>query len=255
MLWIVWFIAFVLLYAIATRLEGLRQQIESPRASAATFGSQISLWQAARDFYQFPYTWLLTAAALGFWGAKLYVGDWRWLQLVFAVGLLAAWPIVEWVVHHYVLHAQSLRLFGRTLDVQSPAHILHHRYPWNARYTLGPTSSLVVFCIGVPLLWHLIFPVRGALLATAMTITLVLNYEWIHFLIHTSYRPRTWLYRRLWVNHRLHHFKNEGYWYGVTMLSGDKLLGTSPAGRDVPHSETVRTLGIDRDGDRWTTIA
>jgi hypothetical protein len=254
MLWLAWFVAFVLLYTIAIRLEGLTQQVESPRGAVANAGPQISLGQAVLAFYQFPYTWALTVATVGFWVAKLWVGDWRWLQFVFSVGMLAAWPIVEWIVHHYVLHAQSLRIFGWTLDVQSPAHILHHRNPWHPRYTLGPSSSLVFFCVGVPLMWHLIFPPRGALLTTAMTLTLVLNYEWTHFLIHTSYRPRTWLYRRLWVNHRLHHFKNEDYWYGVTMLSGDKLLGTSPGSREVPHSPTVITLGVEKDIDRWTAL-
>ena len=33
--------------------------------------------------------------------------------------------------------------------------------------------------------------------------------------------PRTALYQRLWRNHRLHHFKNEHYWMGVTMTGGE----------------------------------
>jgi len=49
----------------------------------------------------------------------------------------------------------------------------------------------------------------------------------VHLLVHTRYRPRTALYRRLWRNHRLHHFKNERLWFGVTMLGGDRLLGTA----------------------------
>jgi sterol desaturase/sphingolipid hydroxylase (fatty acid hydroxylase superfamily) len=71
--------------------------------------------------------------------------------------------------------------------------------------------------------------------------SLALNYEWVHFLIHTAYVPRTRFYRRLWRNHRLHHYKNEHYWYGVTMLSGDRLLQTLPIA-DVPRSETCRML-------------
>ena len=38
---------------------------------------------------------------------------------------------------------------------------------------------------------------------------MVFVYEWIHFLIHTAYRPRTSVYKAIWRNHRLHHFKNE----------------------------------------------
>ena len=55
-------------------------------------------------------------------------------------------------------------------------------------------------------------------------------------------RGRGRWYARLWLNHRLHHFKNEHYWYGVTMLSGDRLLGTAPARDAVPTSRTARML-------------
>ena len=38
-------------------------------------------------------------------------------------------------------------------------------------------------------------------------------YEWCHYLIHTDYKPKTAVYRAIWRNHRLHHFKNEHYWF------------------------------------------
>ena len=76
-----------------------------------------------------------------------------------------------------------------------------------------------------------------ALGATAMTLT----YEWTHFLIHTDVRPRTPVYRALWRHHRLHHFRNENYWYGVTGRLGDRVLGTLPGKNDVPVSPTART--------------
>ena len=56
------------------------------------------------------------------------------------------------------------------------------------------------------------------------------------------YRPRTWWFRRLWRNHRLHHFRNERHWYGVTMLAADRVLGTAGDERSVPLSATARTL-------------
>ena len=49
-------------------------------------------------------------------------------------------------------------------------------------------------------------------------------YEWPHFLIHTPYRPRSRYYRAIWRGHRLRHFKNEHYWFGVTSTVADRLL-------------------------------
>ena len=66
----------------------------------------------------------------------------------------------------------------------------------------------------------------------------------MHYLVHTRYTPRSARYQRLWRNHRLHHFKNEHYWFGVTMLSADRLLRTAPDPESVERSETARTLGV-----------
>jgi hypothetical protein len=63
-----------------------------------------------------------------------------------------------------------------------------------------------------------------------------------HFLIHTAYRPRSPYYRAIWRNHRLHHFKNEHFWHGITNNISDRVLGTNPDQRSVPRSLTARTL-------------
>jgi hypothetical protein len=72
---------------------------------------------------------------------------------------------------------------------------------------------------------------------------LIAFYEWIHFLIHTSHVPRSRYYRRVWRNHRLHHFKNEHYWHGITNTISDTVLGTNPDQKTVPKSGTARSLG------------
>ena len=74
---------------------------------------------------------------------------------------------------------------------------------------------------------------------------MVAVYEWTHFLIHTSHRPRSRYYRSIWRNHRLHHFKNEHYWHGITNTIGDRVLRTHPDQADVPRSPTARVLHGD----------
>jgi hypothetical protein len=71
---------------------------------------------------------------------------------------------------------------------------------------------------------------------------LSLHYEWVHFMIHTRYRPRIGYYQHLARNHLLHHFRNEHYWYGVTMLQADGWLRTAPEPDRVPKSPTAMTL-------------
>jgi hypothetical protein len=44
--------------------------------------------------------------------------------------------------------------------------------------------------------------------------------------------------------HRYHHFRNENFWWGVSMGLGDRVLGTAPPVEDVGRSGTTSTLGL-----------
>jgi sterol desaturase/sphingolipid hydroxylase (fatty acid hydroxylase superfamily) len=70
-------------------------------------------------------------------------------------------------------------------------------------------------------------------------------YEWTHFLIHAPYKPRGRYFKAIRRNHRLHHFKNERFWFGVTSTLGDRVIGTLPDQRSVPRSDTARSLHAD----------
>jgi sterol desaturase/sphingolipid hydroxylase (fatty acid hydroxylase superfamily) len=47
----------------------------------------------------------------------------------------------------------------------------------------------------------------------------------------------------VWRNHRLHHYKNEHYWFTVTTTStADRLFGTYPDPETVTTSKTAKNL-------------
>jgi hypothetical protein len=188
--------------------------------------------------------------------ARVFVGQWSWHDLVLPVVLVAAQPFVEWVIHKYLLHLPPIRLRGRRIELYgSIQHRNHHRDPSNlARVLLKPievASFLVQIAVVMALIAAAADLVLGwpllplALTGTAFAYLGLLRYEWSHFLIHTPYVPRTRWYRTIWRNHRLHHFKHEGYWMGVSSNLGDRLLGTNPDQRSVPKSQTARTLAAE----------
>lgn len=209
-----------------------------------------SLWDAWKKFVVHPTPILIGAIMIGGWTAKVLVGGWSWWDLALVAGLVAFWPVQEWLIHVFVLHLKPVRLFGKTFELHlSRKHREHHGDPWYTPDTYAPFRSLIVTVPVGLALWMWLAPgLPIAFMGVAAYATMGLVYEWTHFLVHTNYRPKSALYRRLWKNHRLHHFKNENYWYGVTMLSGDRLLGTSPKVRDVETSATCRTLGIEETG-------
>jgi hypothetical protein len=67
-------------------------------------------------------------------------------------------------------------------------------------------------------------------------------------MIHTRYRPRLGYYQRLAHNHLLHHFRNEHYWFGVTMLQADRWLRTAPEPDAVPKSTLALALAPPSGG-------
>lgn len=65
--------------------------------------------------------------------------------------------------------------------------------------------------------------------------------------MHTDYKPRGRAYKAVWRSHRLHHFKNEHYWFSVTTSgTSDRVLGTYPDPGTVDTSPTAKNLhGLD----------
>ena len=220
----------------------------TPGASAAELPGTLS--GAVREFARHGSPRILAALAGGFGAARLSAGGFSPWDLAAAGAVLALWPLQEWLIHVLILHYRPRRIAGRSVDFLVPRkHRAHHRDPWRLELVFIP---LPVY-LGVPALlvlalWLAASALPRALGVLAVYFALALNYEWIHFLIHTRYPPRRALYRRVWRNHLLHHFKNEHYWFGVTMLGGDRLFGTAADPERVPTSPTARTLGVEPAG-------
>lgn len=175
---------------------------------------------------------------------RFVAGSFSGWDLMVMVALLCLHPFSEWVIHVGVLHWRPRRLGRLTIDTQlASEHRLHHQAPHDPQHWFIPMrGALVGFGIAAAVV-GLIAPTIALWLSFLVGVNAIaLVYEWTHYLCHTSYRPRGRMYRRLWRHHRLHHFKNEHYWMGVTMHLGDRVMHTLPSPRDVPTSATCRNL-------------
>jgi hypothetical protein len=201
-----------------------------------------------------PSLWLIAVVLLGALGARVALGGWTWHDAAVPALLLAVYPFGEWAIHVYLLHLPPFCWRGRTVELVTAAgHRRHHERPNNLRVVLLEWPDVAgLLLLAVPLvalaLGGLIaavgggFEARALLSAEALGALLVGLYEWVHFLIHTAHQPRSRLYRAVWRAHRLHHFKNEHYWHGITSTVADHVLGTAPDHRTVKRSPTARTL-------------
>ena len=223
-----------------------QQQVE--RAEARLTGARArgtTLRDAWQQFWRHPSPRIILTALVGGVTARIVVGGYHLTDLWLPLVMLASFPLVEWVVHVFVLHYRPVEVAGRTIDTRlARDHRAHHA---------DPRDLPLVFIPWQTFLW--LFPVllAVALLAFdrlglgltyfAMLAAIGMAYEWAHYLIHSDYKPRTSAYRAIWRNHRLHHYKNENYWFTVTTTNtADRLLRTCPDPADVPSSPTAKDL-------------
>lgn len=189
--------------------------------------------------------------------AKVVVGEWGSGDLAVVAAIAVVTGPVEWFIHQFLLHASPDAWTSRRLGTGA-GHREHHVDPPELQWLLlrGIDAAVFLVLLGVmtlawaPLLTMLIGGEVWPSVLTAFTVTAagLGHYEWTHLLVHTRYRPRSRYYARLARNHRRHHYRNEGYWLGVTSNLGDRLLRTYPASAGaVPLSGTARTLGQASD--------
>jgi hypothetical protein len=199
----------------------------------------VTLSQARSHFIGKPTARILAAYVVVTLAARVAVGGFTWVDAAIVAGILAMEPLTEWLVHVHLLHAR--RDFAMAVK-----HRAHHADPRNLDILFIPMRVIVLaplVAVGVPL--ALQAPLGVALTIGLTSFSMLLAYEWTHFLIHTPYQPKTALYRRIWRAHRWHHFRNEHYWFGVTIHTADRVLGTYPDKDAVPLSPTAQSLHAD----------
>jgi hypothetical protein len=204
-----------------------------------------TLRNAGIEFWKHPSPWVIGTILVSALTARMAAGDWRLSDALVPVVMLALFPFFEWVVHVFVLHWRPKTIGGLTIDpVLAREHRRHHG---------DPRDIPTIFIPWKALLWAAPLAVGTALLAfpqlhlglTFLVVLMILGlgYEWTHYLIHSDHRPRTRVYRAVWRNHRLHHYRNEHYWFTVTTAgTADRLFGTYPDPETVSTSATAKNL-------------
>ena len=218
--------------------------IEQPAAYTA---SGLTLRGAFGIFLQYVNSKMIAGALVAAVIARVALGGWGWSDLVVAGIILGVQPFTEWVIHVTILHLRPFRVGKRTIDLYiAKRHRDHHQDPKVIRHVLIPRPVVIRLLIfSVPLYWLVTPTLRNGATALVTAYAMLFVYEWTHFLIHSTYSPKSRYYRSIWRAHRLHHYRNEKYWFGVTINAADHVLRTFPQRDEVEPSPTARTLGVE----------
>jgi sterol desaturase/sphingolipid hydroxylase (fatty acid hydroxylase superfamily) len=196
---------------------------------------------------------VLTTLAMGFaiaWTAS------PWPPVLAAVVVVMVYPLVEYLMHRFVLHAPFLYRHKATAALWKRIHFDHHQNPndlaelFGALYTTLPT----IFLIATPVGWFVGGP-AGSAAAFATALALFAGYEFCHCVQHLPFTPRRQWLRTLKKHHLAHHFHSEQGNFGITSIIWDRVLGTlyrQP--QEIAKSPTVHNLGYagaEREAYPW----
>jgi len=144
-------------------------------------------------------------------------------MLLFFIGGMLAWTLMEYILHRFVFHFISEN--PKLQRVVYKLHGIHHEYPRDReRLFMPPIPSLVVASAFFGLQYlimgiHVLGFFPGFLLG-------YLLYGSMHYAIH-AFTPPKYL-KALWRNHHLHHYKYPDKGFGVSSVLWDHIFGTMP---------------------------
>ena len=207
--------------------------------------TNVSLGGAWRRFWQSPSPWLIGGSlAISIVGRALS-GTGSPYELLIPVALIAAFPMIEWSIHVAILHWKPRQVGAVTIDsLLARKHREHHADPRDLPLVFIPTRALLWLLPSYAVIAWLAMPTTASMWSLLVSVYgIKFGYEWVHYLVHSDYRPVSRWFRHVWRNHRLHHYKNEHYWFGVTTAgTADRLLHTYPSPGSVQTSDTVKDL-------------
>lgn len=164
-----------------------------------------------------------------------------WTIAALAIGALVFF-VSEYTTHRFVLHAPPQR-HPFLLRLQHRLHYDHHIAPDDLRLLFLP----LWFAIPVAAFTFAIY--LAVTRSWVMSATLLLGslagllwYEWVHYVAHVGYVPKTAFGRWIKKYHLRHHFKNERMWFGVTNPSMDLVGRTYARVEEIERSATTRVL-------------
>jgi sterol desaturase/sphingolipid hydroxylase (fatty acid hydroxylase superfamily) len=192
------------------------------------------LEKLSRTHISIPITiFFLYASVLLYWSIT-HTALSAWTTIGMFVFGFVAFTWVEYITHRYVFHMGTFTRMREKL--QYTIHGVHHEFPKDkTRLAMPPLLSITIATLllfGFRLvLGDLVFSfLPGFLVGYAFYLS-------VHYMVHV-YQPPKNIFKWLWINHSVHHYKHGEYVFGVSSPFWDYVYGTmrEKGGEHRPHA-------------------
>ncbi len=164
---------------------------------------------------------LIYAMSLLFWSIKhTLLPTWLTVSMFILGFFIFTW--VEYITHRYLFHMSTFT--AARAKIQYLIHGVHHEFPKDKdRLAMPPLLSVTIATL-LLLVFRLIL---GDLAFSFLPGFLVgyAAYLGIHYMVHVFQPPKN-IFKILWINHSIHHYKHGEHVFGVSSPLWDFIYGT-----------------------------
>lgn len=143
--------------------------------------------------------------------------------LYFLAGYLA-FTLTEYLMHRYFYHMNPIQKWKK--NIQYSVHGIHHDYPKDKKRLAMPPMLSVGYAVALYYLFSFLIAEQVNYFLPGF-LSGYASYLGIHYIIH-AFPPPKGLFKVLWVNHAIHHYKDPDVAFGVSTPLWDHVFGTSP---------------------------
>lgn len=157
-------------------------------------------------------------------GYRLAENPLIWKIVLYFVGGMISWSLVEYLMHRYVFHFVHENKAVSILHHALHGH--HHDVPQDQKHLfMPPVPALFILSMFFGI-FYLFFWKNTWFFMAGFEIG-YLAYSLIHYKIHKGV-PKNKYLNKLWLHHANHHYKNDDKAFGVSSKFWDRVFGTLP---------------------------
>jgi sterol desaturase/sphingolipid hydroxylase (fatty acid hydroxylase superfamily) len=145
------------------------------------------------------------------------------IPFLFFSGLLF-FTLFEYIIHRYVFHMKPNSEIKKR--IQYNMHGIHHEFPKDkGRLAMPPILSIILAVLFFGIFYLLMD--TGVFGFLPGMLTGYASYLLVHYIVHI-YSPPKNFFKYLWINHSIHHYKNNKVAFGVSSPLWDYVFNTIP---------------------------
>lgn len=145
------------------------------------------------------------------------------IPFLFLSGLLF-FSFFEYIAHRYLFHMKPDTRIKKI--IQYSLHGVHHEFPKDkGRLAMPPPVSILLATLFFGIFYLLMHTKVFGFLPGMLTGYAA--YLFVHYIVH-AYPPPKNIFRHLWINHSIHHYKDSTVIFGVSSPLWDYVFGTMP---------------------------